>query len=127
MNFGKLRQMVINAELPNDAPVLILEGSRIFELGGISIPTDQIPIPFVLSTKLKSYLITWLGGKTEIIKGVDLVDALNQSGYGAGAVRALDGYKEFEPPSVNTTGSGVQVGDYLGEGADPDYTKVRGH
>ena len=95
--------------LPDNSPVLIMEGSRVFELGEFHIPKDQPP-QFVLSTKMTKYRIVWLGGKIEFIKGADLVDALTQSGYGAGAVQALDTYEEVkETISGDMTGCSQQT------------------
>jgi len=42
----------------------------------------------------KKFKIYWLDGKTEIIKGCDIVDAFTRAGYGAGAINAVDYYDE---------------------------------
>jgi len=42
----------------------------------------------------KAFKITWLGGKSEIICGNNIVDAFRRAGYGGGAVRALDVWEE---------------------------------
>jgi len=41
---------------------------------------------------MNEYTLFWLGGKTEIVKGDTPHEAMNNAGYGAGAVRALDFY-----------------------------------
>ena len=43
---------------------------------------------------MKEYTLFWLNGKTEIVKGNAPHEAMNNAGYGAGAVRALDFYAE---------------------------------
>lgn len=45
--------------------------------------------------KLKTYKLYWLDGKTEIIYGFSISDAFTEAGYGAGALKALDYYKEL--------------------------------
>lgn len=39
---------------------------------------------------MKKFTFFWLTGKREILEGNSPEDALNQAGYGQGAVRALD-------------------------------------
>lgn len=39
-----------------------------------------------------TYILHWLGGKTEEVKGETIADAFTKAGYGAGALRALDYY-----------------------------------
>lgn len=41
---------------------------------------------------MKQFTLYWLDGKREIVEGADPADAMNNAGYGAGAVRALDFY-----------------------------------
>lgn len=36
------------------------------------------------------FTLYWLDGKREVIEGRDAADAVSQTGYGAGALRALD-------------------------------------
>ena len=45
---------------------------------------------------MKKYKLHWLGNMTEIVEGSNIADALNKSGYGAGALRALDYYEEIK-------------------------------
>lgn len=45
---------------------------------------------------MKKFMLYWLDGKTEIIEGKDITEAFNHAGYGAGALRALDYYKEIK-------------------------------
>lgn len=45
---------------------------------------------------MKKYKLHWLDGKTEIIEGYDLVDALNRAGIGRGALSVLDYYEEIK-------------------------------
>ena len=42
----------------------------------------------------KIFTVFWLTGKSQIIKGYDAVSAFNNSGIGAGALRACDFYAE---------------------------------
>jgi hypothetical protein len=42
--------------------------------------------------KMNTYILHWLDGKTETVKGSDIADAFSRAGYGAGAIRALDWY-----------------------------------
>lgn len=44
----------------------------------------------------KTFKIYWLTGKTEIVTGLDITDACNKAGIGAGAVKAIDWYEEIE-------------------------------
>lgn len=39
---------------------------------------------------MNTYTLFWLTGDREIVKGTDPADAMNRSGYGNGALRALD-------------------------------------
>lgn len=43
---------------------------------------------------MKKFKLHWLGGKTEIVEGLDIADAFRRAGYGAGAIGALDWYEE---------------------------------
>ena len=45
---------------------------------------------------MKKFKLFWLGGRIEIIEGKTIAEAFTLAGYGAGAVRALDYYKEIE-------------------------------
>jgi len=42
---------------------------------------------------MREFTLFWLDGKIEIIKGIDIVNAMNLAGYGGGAVNALDFYE----------------------------------
>lgn len=39
------------------------------------------------------YTLYWLTGKKEVVNGNSISDAMTNSGYGAGAIRALDFYE----------------------------------
>lgn len=41
---------------------------------------------------MKKFVLYWLTGKSEVVQGVDIADAMNRAGYGFGALRALDFY-----------------------------------
>jgi len=41
---------------------------------------------------MKTYILYWKDGKMEKVKGNNPADAMNQAGYGSGALRALDFY-----------------------------------
>ena len=43
----------------------------------------------------KKFLLHWLDGKTEEAQGTSISNAFTNSGYGAGAVPALDYYEEI--------------------------------
>lgn len=43
---------------------------------------------------LKEFTLFWLDGKREVIKGYGIQDAINTTGYGGGAIRALDFHAE---------------------------------
>lgn len=45
---------------------------------------------------MKKFKLFWLDGSTEIIRGTSISDAFTMAGYGAGALRALDYYKELK-------------------------------
>ena len=44
--------------------------------------------------KMKEFTLFWRTGKSEIVSGIDAASAMNNAGYGAGSVRALDFYAE---------------------------------
>lgn len=44
---------------------------------------------------MKTFIIYWLDKKTTIVKGNNIADACNKSGIGAGAIAAIDYYKEI--------------------------------
>lgn len=44
---------------------------------------------------LKYFVLNWGFGNTEIVKGYSISDAFMKAGYGGGAIRALDSYKEI--------------------------------
>lgn len=52
---------------------------------------------------MKKFKLHWLGGKTEIVEGHDIVDACRRSGIGAGALAAMDSYKEIPTPLSDIT------------------------
>lgn len=39
---------------------------------------------------MKKFKLYWLDGKTEVIEGNTIAEALNNAGYGLGAMKALD-------------------------------------
>lgn len=41
---------------------------------------------------MRSFVLYWLTGKAEIVKGNNIGDAFNKAGYSSGALRALDFY-----------------------------------
>ena len=43
---------------------------------------------------MKKYTFFWLTGNSEILEGNTTAQALNNAGYGSGALRALDFYSE---------------------------------
>lgn len=45
---------------------------------------------------MKTFILHWLTGKPEIVKGNDIADAVRKAGYGGGALRALDYYEEVK-------------------------------
>lgn len=49
----------------------------------------------------KKFKLVWQDGKTEIVKGNNIADAFSKAGYGGGAIRALDYFKELKdsPPA----------------------------
>jgi len=46
--------------------------------------------------KKKTYIIYWLDGKTTKVYGFSIEDAFKNAGYSAGAVAAVDYYKEVK-------------------------------
>ena len=47
-----------------------------------------------LEDNLHKYKLHWLHGKTEVVEGKSIADAFSRAGYGQGALRALDYFKE---------------------------------
>jgi hypothetical protein len=45
---------------------------------------------------MRKFKLFWLDGKEEIVKGNSIADAFSKAGYGNGAIRALDYYKEIK-------------------------------
>jgi hypothetical protein len=45
---------------------------------------------------MKKFILYWLDGTTQTISGRDISDAIMRAGYGGGALRALDYYKELK-------------------------------
>ena len=45
---------------------------------------------------MKTYIIHWLDGKAEIIKGNDATEAFRNAGIGRGALAAIDYYEEVK-------------------------------
>ena len=45
---------------------------------------------------MKKFRIYWLHGGTTDVEGLDIADAFTRSGFGAGAVRAVDYYEELK-------------------------------
>lgn len=43
---------------------------------------------------MKEFTLFWLTGKSEVVKGSDIANAMTLSGYSGGAVRALDFYAQ---------------------------------
>ncbi len=43
---------------------------------------------------MKTFILYWLDGKVETVKGHSIADAFTRAGYGAGAMPALDYFKE---------------------------------
>jgi hypothetical protein len=56
---------------------------------------------------MKKFLLVWLDGKTEEVSGVDIADAFRRAGYGGGAIRALDYYKEVKEDGLVKTKGGT--------------------
>lgn len=45
---------------------------------------------------LKKFKFVWLDKKEEIGEGINVADAFTNLGYGTGAIRALDYYREIK-------------------------------
>jgi len=45
---------------------------------------------------MKKFRLYWRDGKTEVIEGRDIADAVTKAGYGAGAMGALDFHDKGE-------------------------------
>lgn len=45
---------------------------------------------------MKKFRLYWRDGKTEVVEGRDIADAVTKAGYGAGAMGALDFYDKGE-------------------------------
>ena len=43
---------------------------------------------------MKKFILHWLDGTQEEVKGNDIADAFRRAGYGSGAIHALDWYNE---------------------------------
>ena len=52
--------------------------------------------PFSKLNLMKTFRLYWLDGKTEIVEGETIAKAFSNAGYGGGAIRALDYYKEVK-------------------------------
>lgn len=47
---------------------------------------------------MKTFVLHWLDGKNQDVTGKNIADAMNNAGYGHGALRALDYYEEKKSP-----------------------------
>ncbi|MBI3074730.1 MAG: hypothetical protein HYY92_00755 [Parcubacteria group bacterium] len=56
---------------------------------------------------MKKFRLHWLHGEEEIVEGVDIADAFRRAGYGGGAIRAVDYFREIkeEKPATSTSPS----------------------
>jgi len=52
---------------------------------------------------MKTFILFWLTGDKEIVQGMDIADAVRRSGYGGGAMRALDFWSEGNDDKENWT------------------------
>jgi len=52
-------------------------------------------------TKIKKFKLHWLDGHTDIVEATSISDAFSKSGYGAGAIPALDYYEDYEEIEEN--------------------------
>lgn len=41
---------------------------------------------------MKTFTLFWLTGQSDIVKGTDIANAMNNAGFGGGSLRALDFY-----------------------------------
>ena len=48
---------------------------------------------------MQKFILYWLTGDYEIVKGSSIASALNNAGYGSGAIRALDFYESYTTPN----------------------------
>lgn len=46
---------------------------------------------------MKKFTLFWLNGFAEIVEGENITNAINKAGYGQGAMKALDFWKEGTP------------------------------
>jgi hypothetical protein len=61
---------------------------------------------------MKRFRLFWLDKTMEDVEGNDIADAFRRAGYGGGAIRALDYYKEVKDGLVkNETGTVVRSGN----------------
>ena len=63
--------------------------------------TDNSSQPFGKTHKnrnsaMKQYKLYWLDGKTEFVEGFSIDDAFARTGYGRGALLALDYWEEIK-------------------------------
>jgi hypothetical protein len=52
---------------------------------------------------MKTFTLFWLTGDKEIVQGLDIADAVRRSGYGGGAMAALDFWSEGNDEKENWT------------------------
>ena len=45
---------------------------------------------------MRKYKLFWLDGKEEVVEGNNISDAFTRAGYSAGAIHALEYYKEIK-------------------------------
>jgi hypothetical protein len=45
---------------------------------------------------MKKFKLFWINGETEIVEGLDISDAMRNAGYSAGAIKAVDYWKELK-------------------------------
>ena len=58
--------------------------------------TEYSPeLEFLRSVNISTFIIYWLDKTEETFTGFDIADACNKAGIGAGAIRAIDYYKEI--------------------------------
>ena len=92
---GELAQVIENTSLA-DWALFVVYGPQMIAAQQ-SLMGEAVIIGFNdqdnMKTKLKTFRLHWIGGKIEIVTGINIARAFSNAGYGRGALPALDYYE----------------------------------
>jgi hypothetical protein len=79
----------------------LLCGTQYYAPGICDFCDPDVELTEIGKSAYKKFTLYWRDGKSEVVRGKDIANAMNRAGYGAGALGALDFYTNGDSRADN--------------------------